>query len=745
MKICIVKSKRVPTDLLTPTDGGSINFIEILRAIENIPQYSITVITRNENNNSILFETLLRNINIVFLPFTYSNSQDVMIRDYEEGVSFTNSLNEYLVKNEYDILHTHHWTSGIGLNNIKSHWVHTPHLLAYAKYKYVDFICPKYILNQEQILLEQCNKIIALSCAEKNDILEQYNIATDKVVVIPNGVSDLFINEQSISNNNSNKFIITTVARITKQKRLDILIQAIKNLIDVGLNVKLKIIGGDYYDNTYFEFISEQIQKYNLTENIEIIGFISQSEISSIYKQSTIYVQSSYYESQGIAIIEAMATGLPIVTTYQDALNEYFINGENGYFYNGDNAQELTLILEKLLQNAVLRTEISNQNINKTENFKWENTINKTLMVLNPNENFERNITMLRLAQTIGEEISKSNKTDNIAIAGSIAKGNSWAGSDIDFLCITNTIKKEDFYSYSNINVNIHYIKTEKANIILKLNDAEKQTELLFDNFVSEYLWKAIPIFKTDSIISSIINLNTSIRQTNIVKEILIKKYIAQAKSCLDFSKELKNQNYFIQSSIELRNAILYLVVAFKIDKNWIVQGSKKRPEQLKKLCETESDFKLYNFFLDSNSLNLNLSQILKLTNIRQELRSQYINLLLEYSNQLNMENEKKIYIESEIKHNMDLGNYYLQNLYNGYEAGAIYHIRQISSFKFLLNKIYYLTTDKHVSIIDKILFTFDKTLIENWLLVMGLTNIESHLETTILKTENYINRYAKI
>ena len=126
-------------------------------------------------------------------------------------------------------------------------------------------------------------------------------------------------------------------------------------------------------------------------------------------------------------------------------------------------------------------------------------------------------------------------------------------------------------------------------------------------------------------------------------------------------------------------------------------------------------------------------------------LRSQYINLLLEYSNQLNMENEKKIYIESEIKHNMDLGNYYLQNLYNGYEAGAIYHIRQISSFKFLLNKIYYLTTENHVSIIDKIFLTFDKTLGENWLLVMGLTNIESHLETTILTTENYINRYAKI
>jgi D-inositol-3-phosphate glycosyltransferase len=745
MKICIVKSKRVPHDLLTPSDGGSINFIEILKAIENNSKYFITVITRNENDNFSFLETTIRNIKVVFLPFNYSSSNDVMIRDYEEGISFTNSLSEYLSINSFDILHTHHWTSGIGLQNIKSHWVHTPHLLAFAKYKYVDFVCPDYILEQEQIILNNCTKIIALSCAEKNDIIEKYKIKTEKIIVIPNGVSEIFFNTQLNANIDSNKFIISTVARITKQKRLDIIIQAIRNLIDSGFNVNLKIIGGDYYDDTYFRFIQEQIQKYKLETNIEIIGFISQEEINSIYQNSTIYVQSSYYESQGIAIIEAMATGLPIVTTHQDALNEYFVNGENGYFYNGENVQELTNKLETLLLNADLRNKISNQNIKKSTFFKWAITISKTLMVLNPNEKKYRNNELLKLAYKIGGEVSKSNNTKNVAIAGSIAKGNSWSGSDIDFLCICDTDKKEEFYSYSNINVNIHYINNLKANAILNSESIANRTELLFENYLSEYFWKAIPLYESDSLISSIIKLNESSRQTEEVKAILIKKYINQANTYLKKSKELIIEKYFIQATIELRSAILFLVIAFKIKKNWIVQGSKKRPEQFIKLCENQNDFNFYDFFINSNKLNIDISQILKFTNIRQELRIQYIDILLKDLEAETSNTAKRVFIENEIKHNENLDNYYLQNLYNGYEIGAIYHIRQISSFKTLLNKVHYIKTDNQEPIIDKIIGTIDKILFEKWIDVMGLSNVKKELKNTIPIIENYMEKYAEL
>ncbi|MBN8588281.1 MAG: glycosyltransferase family 4 protein [Rhodothermia bacterium] len=742
MKICIVKSKRVPDDLNTPTDGGSINFVEILKGLENHSSNSITVITRNEKENLKRSEIVVRNITIIYLPFTYSESDEVMIRDYEEGISFTNALNEHLNENYYDILHTHHWTSAVGLVNIKSHWVHTPHLLAFAKMKYVGFICPEYILLQEKLILQNCSRIIALSCAEKNDILENYQIVTNKITVIPNGVSDVFTKSHFKREAENDSFIISTVARITKQKRLEIIIQAVRNLVDEGFKIKLKIIGGDYYDNTYFQFLQEQILKYHISENIEFIGFITQLELSKIYAESILYVQSSYYESQGIAIIEAMTTGLPIVTTYQDALDEYFINGENGYFYNGDSSEELTKSLKSLLTNVELRVRISNHNINQSKTFSWQTTIEKTLIVLNPFEKNHRNTQMLKFAQDLGAEISESN---NLAIAGSIAKGNAWSGSDVDFICVSDGDKKEDFYSHKNANVNIHYININKVDKILTESNIGKRTELLFENYLSEYLWKAIPLFEMDSKIASLIQLNSASRQTNEVKGILVKKYHTQANLFLSESKHLAKQEHFIQSTIELRKAILYLVISYKIDKGWIVQGSKKRPEQFKNLCETKTDFELFDFFVYANNLNLELTQILKFTNLRQDLRVKYLELLHQHLRETKKDKLKTNFIENEIKHNENLDNYYLQNLYNGYEVGAIYHIRQISGFKTHLNKISYLKTNYQETIIDKSITHIDKQTLDTWLQVMGLTDIRSSLTDTIKMTEDLILKHSGI
>jgi glycosyltransferase involved in cell wall biosynthesis/predicted nucleotidyltransferase len=744
MKICIVKSKRVPIDLNTPTDGGSINFVEILKGLENHSANSITVITRNEKENLKRSEIVVRNIRIIYLPFTYSESDEVMIRDYEEGISFTNSLNEHLKENHYDILHTHHWTSAIGLVNIKSHWVHTPHLLAFAKMKYVGFFCPEYILLQEKLTLQNCNRIIALSCAEKNDILENYQIVTDKITVIPNGVSDVFIKSKLKRENKNDSFIISTVARITKQKRLEIIIQAVRSLVDEGFKIKLKIIGGDYYDNTYFQFLQEQILKHRISENIEIIGFITQLELSKIYAESVLYVQSSYYESQGVAIIEAMTTGLPIVTTYQDALDEYFINGENGYFYNGDSAEELTKYLRTLLTNVELRIRISNHNINQSKTFSWQTTIEKTMIVLNPYEKNHRNAQMLKFAQDLGVEISERNKTNNLAIAGSIAKGNAWSGSDVDFICISEESKKEDFYSHKKANINIHYISIDKVDEILTESNTGKRTELLFENYLSEYLWKAIPLFEKDSKIASLIQLNSASRQTKEVKEILVKKYHNQANLFLSESKNLAIQKHFIQSTIELRKAILYLVISYKIDKGWIVQGSKKRPEQFKNLCETNTDFELFDFFISANNLNLKLTQILKFTNLRQDLRVKYLELLQLHLREKNNDKLKTAFIENEIKHNENLDNYYLQNIYNGYEVGAIYHIRQISSFNTYLNKISYLKTNYQETIIDKAIIQIDEQTLDTWLQVMGLTEIKSNLTETIKMTEDLILKHGR-
>ncbi|NVO04363.1 MAG: glycosyltransferase, partial [Bacteroidetes bacterium] len=122
------------------------------------------------------------------------------------------------------------------------------------------------------------------------------------------------------------------------------------------------------------------IQQRELQNNIKITGEINQDEIKSIFDNSFAYIQTSSYESQGIAIFEAMATGLPILTTNQLALEGIFQDGQNGFFIDYD-PQDIGQKICIIFNNELLFSKISSNNIIKSQFFIWDNTIFQTLNV----------------------------------------------------------------------------------------------------------------------------------------------------------------------------------------------------------------------------------------------------------------------------------------------------------------------------------------------------------------------------
>ncbi|NVO03201.1 MAG: glycosyltransferase, partial [Bacteroidetes bacterium] len=204
-KICIIKSKRVPLDLEKSIDGGTINFIYIVKTLQKDKNNEITILTRNEYNDAVTEIVIVNEIKMVLLPYEKSFDTQIMIRDYQEGKSFCLSVNNYLESNSFHIIHTHHWSSAIQLKINNTFWIHTPHLLAYAKKHYIDFLCPNYIIDEERNILENSDKIIALSSAEKFDMLKNYFIDEKKIFVIPNGISELFFKKNTNQRNFSNQ------------------------------------------------------------------------------------------------------------------------------------------------------------------------------------------------------------------------------------------------------------------------------------------------------------------------------------------------------------------------------------------------------------------------------------------------------------------------------------------------------------------------------------------------------------
>lgn len=160
-----------------------------------------------------------------------------------------------------------------------------------------------------------------------------------KIDVIPNGI------DTNIFSPNDSKYSDTlnliTVGRLSETKRVDVLVNAVEIIKSKGISVRMVIVG----DGATREHLDKLIALKKLDEHIKITGFIESEKMPEYYKNSTLYVSATMQEGMSNAMLEAMASGLPIITTKCEGLDE-LIEG-NGIII--DNAKPST-IADTILQ-----------------------------------------------------------------------------------------------------------------------------------------------------------------------------------------------------------------------------------------------------------------------------------------------------------------------------------------------------------------------------------------------------------
>ncbi|WP_305815688.1 glycosyltransferase [Photobacterium leiognathi] len=150
--------------------------------------------------------------------------------------------------------------------------------------------------------------IICNSPDTKKDVMEVRNIKESQIKVIPNPVLDKsnFINRKK--SNNSNKFNIINVGRLTYQKNQEFLIDVMKLLIDEGIEVTLDIYG----EGELLFDLDCKIKELNLESYVFLKGF--SDNITEEYHKYDIFCLSSKWEGFGNVFVEALANGLPLLS-----------------------------------------------------------------------------------------------------------------------------------------------------------------------------------------------------------------------------------------------------------------------------------------------------------------------------------------------------------------------------------------------------------------------------------------------
>lgn len=185
-----------------------------------------------------------------------------------------------------------------------------------------------YILNS----YKKADKLIAVGNGLKKEIVNITN--RDDILVIPNLIK---VDKFSIKeNNNKEEFTFFSLAFLEGEKGMDTLIKAFNKGFK---NTKTKlIIGGE---GSQKEELIKLTEELGISDQVKFLGALTREEVSYNMRECDAFVLASRYETFGVVYIEALASGKPVIATYNGGAED-IITKENGILVNIDNIEELS-------------------------------------------------------------------------------------------------------------------------------------------------------------------------------------------------------------------------------------------------------------------------------------------------------------------------------------------------------------------------------------------------------------------
>ncbi len=194
----------------------------------------------------------------------------------------------------------------------------------------------------------------------KKSIVLRLGICELKIAVLPIFVDVKRIEESPIKINLRQKypqfdFIILMASRLTKEKNIGLAIEAIKEITKKHPKTGL-IVAGE----------GPEKENYSLHSNVVIEPWTD--DLISYYKTADLFLLTSNYEGYGMAVIEAMASGCPVIMTDVGLAGEILIDKKDGLVIPVGNKEKLTEAILNLIENSELRNDLI-QNAQKTLSF----------------------------------------------------------------------------------------------------------------------------------------------------------------------------------------------------------------------------------------------------------------------------------------------------------------------------------------------------------------------------------------
>jgi len=231
----------------------------------------------------------------------------------------------------------------------------------------------------------KATQIITISESTKADIQSILKIPEEKITVIPLAVDERFqdpIHKSDVAKvskklNLPEKYILH-VGTLEPRKNLEFLIEAFAKSLEIAGNEDLAlVITGK--KGWYFEGLFAKVKQLKLGKKVIFTGYIDEEDKPALYRGARLFAFPSLYEGFGLPPLEAMASGVPVISSNTSSMPE--VIGEAGILLSPRDKNGWVEAITKVNQDTDLRKKMIEKNKGQVATFSWANTAKKTIEV----------------------------------------------------------------------------------------------------------------------------------------------------------------------------------------------------------------------------------------------------------------------------------------------------------------------------------------------------------------------------
>lgn len=317
-----------------------------------------------------------------YRPETINNATQISQQNFRNKVLDNFSDSEKEIK-KLDIIHSNNFRFPYGVSAKK----------VVTIYDVCFMDCPEYTTEANRLFCYKgtldsmlfADKVIAISNYTKERLLHFFpSVPEEKVDVVYCGNRDTLLKEEDNVNLitkfslKKNEYFLS-VGTIEPRKNYGTLLKAFKQYKEMTHSDKKLCIAGGY--GWMQENFTQDIRELGLEKEVVVTGYVSDTELSNLYRYCFSFVYTTWYEGFGLPVLEAMNFGKPVIASNITSIPE--VTGDSALLINPGKAEETADCMKRLDEDGKLYQELAEKAIKRSGKFSWLESANKLLEIYN--------------------------------------------------------------------------------------------------------------------------------------------------------------------------------------------------------------------------------------------------------------------------------------------------------------------------------------------------------------------------